>query len=498
MIRDAARALLVGALALGFYVIAELRRDVIAAVVGNDAAPAAGPRFPTAEGAGLPPARAVRVVLVDGAGLDTSRAMPAWNALCARGLDLTLDAGFPTVSLPVQLALWSGRTQQQTGVLFHSGKVVSPPLGTAGIPAQVPGSIAIAESHGYIVHSLGFADTRPPLAKQVPEGWPGRWVDEATAAVAGPARLVFVHVLRLDTIGHRQGKASAAWTTTAAEADAILARLIAAGPADARWFVLSDHDHLAGGGHGSEHRAIRVVRACLAGPGVRTGGGGPIHVTDLARAIADSVGASLPADSPARPLETAIAAPVDDDDVLPRLPTDRVIAAWLLVLAAALATAWAARRPGRWWRTALALPWWWPVAIGSLVLLAGAPSLSTPMIYKPRGLDLIQGFAPGLAVLAVALTLAAQTGWRRAVVAQLALPAAGTLAVLIVTGGVSILWGGAPCPVVPLWTGWLSPLLLMASAASGVAALVLLASAVLAASGPSAPPGTRRSARAAP
>src|SRR5688572_16920674 len=124
--RDAVRALIAGVLALGFYLVADFRRDVIAAVIGNDAAPAAAPRFPRVEGAGLAPAPHVRVVLVDGAGRDTARNMAAWNAVCARGLDLALDVGFPTVSLPVQLALWSGRSQQQIGVLFHSGKVVKP------------------------------------------------------------------------------------------------------------------------------------------------------------------------------------------------------------------------------------------------------------------------------------------------------------------------------------------------------------------------------------
>ncbi len=502
VLRDGLRALVVGVLALGFYVLGDFRRDVIAAVVGNDAAPAAGPRFPQAEGAGLTPAPYVRVVLVDGAGADTARTMPAWNAVCARGLDVALDVGFPTVSLPVQLALWSARTQQQTGVLFHSGKVAKPPLGAAGIPAQVPGAIAIAESHPYIVHSLGFADTRPPLDKKLPEGWATRWIDEAVTAVASQARLVFVHILRIDTAGHRTGKRSSQWRDAAAGADHALARLIAATPPDARWFVLSDHDHIASGGHAGEARAIRVVRACISGPGVRKGGGGPIHITDFSRAIADSLGVTLPADSPARPLEAALAAPVTDAHVLPRLPRDRVIVAWLLVALAVAATAAAAaawRRRG--WRLLVALPWWWAVAMLALVVLERAPTLSTPMIYKPKGLDMAQAFAPGLAVLAVSLLLAVRDDggrWTRALVMQLALPALGTLAVLVACGGAPLLWGDAVCPIVPFWTGWLSPLLLLLSAASGVAALVLLATAVLSASGPSAPPGTRRNEPAAP
>ncbi|HUQ02751.1 MAG TPA: alkaline phosphatase family protein [Kofleriaceae bacterium] len=497
MLRDAVRALVVGVLALGFYVIADFRRDVIAAVIGNDAAPsAAAHRLPTGTGAPLTPTPIVRVVLVDGAGADTARTMAAWNGVCARGLELSLDVGFPTVSLPVQLALWSGRTQQQTGVLFHSGKVVKPPLGATAIPAQVPGSIAVAESHPYIVQSLGFADARPPLDKKLPEGWATRWIEDAVAAVASPQRLVFVHILRVDTAGHKAGKESAAWRDAAAGADHVLAQLLAAAPADARWFVLADHDHIRhskNGGHASEERGIRIVRACIAGPGVRTGTGGPIHITDLSRAIADSLGVTLAADAPGRPLEAAIAAPVGDDDVLPTVPRGHAAVAWVLVLAGLAATVWAARKD------VLAYPWWWAVAMLALVLLERAPTLSTPMIYKPKGLDMAQAMAPGLGVLAVSLLFTVRrAGWMRASVAQLVLPVVGTLAVLVACGGAPLLVGDAVCPIVPFWTGWLSPLLLLLSAASGVAALVLLATAVLSSSGPSAPPGTRRSEPAAP
>lgn len=495
------------ALWFAYRAIGDLRRTFIAspnaAALVNDAAPAPAPRFVHPPGAGLtpvPPGAPVRVVLVDGAGDTTARTMPHWSALCARGLDLSLDVGFPTVSLPVQLALWSGRTQQQTGVLFHSGKPVVPPLAPPAIPPAIPGSIAIAESHPYIVHSLGFADTRPPLDKRLPAGWADTWVAEARTAVAGPSPLVFVHILRVDTAGHKFGKRIGAWRTAAAGADAILGQLLAAAPPSARWFVLADHDHIAGGGHGGEERAIRIVRACIAGPDIAPGRGGPIHITDYARAIADSLGVTLAADAPGRPLAAALAAPVDDDQVLPGIPGPRAVAAWALVLVGVLITAavaWSLRRAPRWQQLA-AMPWWWPAAMLSLIVLAGAPTLSTPMIYKPKGLDMAQAFAPGLALLGIGMAVAARAGWGRALVGQLALPALGTLAVLVACGGESLLWGGAPCPVVPFWTAWLSALLLMASAAAAVAALALLASAGLSAFGPSAPPGTRRSARAAP
>ena len=84
------------------------------------------------------------------------------------------------------------------------------------------GSRAVAEDHGWIVRSLGFADARPPAdpsdpAKDAePAAWRTLWLARARDAVASDARLVFVHVLRVDTIGHRVGRASPAYAATAA------------------------------------------------------------------------------------------------------------------------------------------------------------------------------------------------------------------------------------------------------------------------------------------
>jgi hypothetical protein len=479
------------ALLLAFAPLGRLRFDAVVAITTYDAAPGPGPRLPAASGLGLAATDRLRVVLIDGAGPDTAQTMATWDGLCRRGLDLVVDVGFPTVSLPVELALWSGLTQQQTGVLYHAtGTPVTPPPGA--IPAAVPNSIAVAESHAYIIHSLGFARTEPPTpAKELPPGWAERWVDVAVAAVAEPARLVFVHILRVDTIGHKHGKRSAEWREAAASSDAILARLVAADP-DARWLVLADHDHLATGGHGSEDHAIRLVRGCLAGPGIEPGRGGPIHVVDVARAIADSVGVALPAASAGRPLTAALAAPVDDDDVLPRLPRDRVALAIAVLLLAIVATGWG--MAGRW----TAGPWWWPLALVLLMVLETTPSLSTPMIYKKQGLTMAMPIKAALAVLAAAMILGVRRDWRRAVVAQLALPIGAALAAWIVTGAIALPFGDRVCPVVPTWTGWLPPLTLIAALAMAVAGLVVLASAVPRWSGPSTPGGTSRSDRAAP
>src|SRR5262249_46305807 len=160
----------------------------------------------------------VRVVLVDGLAAANTTDMPAWRELCDRGLTLEVDVGFPTVSLPVEVALWSGLTQQQTGIVMRSDHPLVPPLAD-GIPAKVPGSGAIAEDHGWMVRSLGFSSVQPAADPSDPikdaEPWRDVWLASAEAAIASNARLVFVHVLRVDTMGHRTGRASAAYAATA-------------------------------------------------------------------------------------------------------------------------------------------------------------------------------------------------------------------------------------------------------------------------------------------
>ncbi|MCB9562370.1 MAG: alkaline phosphatase family protein [Kofleriaceae bacterium] len=496
-----ARVVMAGALALVALALPDVRRAFIDDVVRRDAPPGPGPALPAAPpgAAGLEPVPWVRVVLIDGTNAADARAMPAWNALCARGLDLDVDVGFPTVSLPVQTALWSGLTQQQTGVVYHYGAPLPDPLGVRAIPAQVArngGAVAVAEAHPEIVGSMGFAPAEPPLVDglAVPDGWDATWQDAATRAVAGDARLAFVHVLRVDAAGHKHGRGSPAWRDALASADAILGALVAAGDAahpDARWLVLADHGHVAAGGHGSADPAIRIVRACLAGPGVAVGRGGPLALVDVSRALADSVGATLPKAARGRPLAGALAAPLRDDELVPAPSRGRRAMAWLLLIAGALVTAWALGRRAMLWA-----PWWWPVAIALVVIRLGPPSLAVGYVFKSpgRGIADAAALATYAAALwtAAAVHYAARPAWRVAV-AQLAVPVACVLAALALCGGLPLLWGDVAVPVAPRWTAWSSVGLVIVVRALWAVALALLATAFLPAFDPSGPRGTRRS-----
>lgn len=475
MARPRLTALLVcGVLAALAWALPEIRRRVMYDAGHWDAVPSEPAMIPGGSGPGLAPAARTRVVVIDGLSADVAGTLPVLQALCKRGIAATVDVGFPSVSLPVEVALWSGLTQQQTGIVNRDGRPLVPPL--RGIPSQLTDSRGIAESHGWIVRSLGFATAEPaadpdhPARDAQPGGWKAAWERRAAAAVASPARLVFVHLLRVDEAGHAHGSDSPEYRTAAREADAILGALIGEDPA-ARWFALSDHGHLPGahGGHGGEERDIRQVVGCVAGPGVLPGTGRLLHITDVSRAIADSTGTELPRASIGRPIAVALAAPLIADDALPALPLDAGAIAMLVLAIGIALTVWTARQ---WWLA----PWWFVLGGLALVMLRGEPTLSKWWVYQPR--DMIVIWLPLLALgLAATLGGVRRAPLLRVAVAQLALPLAGASAALTAAGAWSAVLGAEVAPVVPRFTAYASPLLLMAAhgaLAVGLGALATL------------------------
>jgi hypothetical protein len=478
------------ALLAAAFALVQHRRAFIKSFFVRGAGDAGPPALAVPEGAGargLPQSARVRVVLIDGVDRRTSETMPSYSALCARGLDLVVDAGFPTVSLPIQSALWGGSTQQQTGIQFI-GEALPEPLAHS-VPARVPGSIAVAEYYPFIARSAGFLVTLPmaEFAGADREQWVATgFLPAAEAIMASDSRLAFVHVLRVDTAGHKHGRVSEEFERAAREADAMLGALILAegGRPDTRWLVLADHGHRDGGGHGDAEPEIRLARACLAGdlpPGLGAGNAF-VHVVDLGRALADSLGVALPgqgADASAgRPLAAALAAPAQPGATLPRPGLGRWLLAALLALATLAASA-AAARAVLW-----AWPVWWLAALAAVVLLAEAPSLSVPMVYKPWGTEMIQAAWPGLLLLLPSAALAlGRMSAARGTVALLALPAGLTAAAH------ALCWGRPP--LMPFWTARTSMCLILLASGAAVVALAHLARAALAGSGRGRPAAAR-------
>ena len=466
------------------YVMPGVRRYFMRNVISWDAPPSEPVALAQGVGPGMTPAARVRVILIDGLGEPTAATLPNWSSLCKRGITLRVDVGFPTVSLPVQISLWTGHTQQQTGVVFRADRPLLPPLMTS-IPAQVPGSRAVAESHGYIVRSIGFANALPLMldadhpAKDFDiDAWKaGAWLPAAREAVASDARLAFVHVLRVDTLGHQKGGDSEPYRKAAAEADAILGELVALAP-DARWFLLADHNHLPRGGHGGEERFIRQVQHCIVGPDVAPASGGPIHLVDISRAIADSVGVTLDHESIGRPLSIALRAPIADDDALPPLGlTTGALAIFILALGITAST-FGVRR---WWLA----PWWFVAACALLLIVRGEPTMSKPMVYaKESILDvldwnrrlMLRSWLAALPIAAVStwIGLGKTTLWRL-LVAQLALPLSVLAAAITACGGWSALLGAEVAPVVPHYTAYTSALMLITAYGAAAVGLTVLA-----------------------
>lgn len=476
------------------------RREFVRAVVLRDGPVPVNLSLVPSTGPGLAPAARVRVVLLDGLGADAAAGLPALSAVCAAGRELTIDVGFPTVSLPVQSVLWTGRTQQQSGLQYRAKQLETPPAGS--LPAQVAGSVAVAESHPEIVRSFGFTTTRPDPASDPTDdaAWRAAFPDAAAAAVASPARLVHVHALQIDEAGHRSGAASPEYAAAAAAADALLARLRASDPEGALWLVLADHGHRPAGGHGGEEPAIRVVRGCLAGPGIAPASApASVHLVDVARLLADALALRLPADAPGRTLADALADPAPDA-TLPRPgPPRAALAAALAVAALLLGVRWgrsSRSAPERAPALARRLPWAAALAFAGVAVFVGWPSLSDQAVFAPGGLQLWYGCLPGAAA-ALVLGLLGRHAPARAAAAQL-VPALGLLAAALVLCRApeawllpALGWGEPGPPLMPRWTATSSALFVVARAVAEGAAVGWLLSGVL-----SGLPALRRGDRA--
>ncbi len=492
-------ALIVGLVAASFG-LGELRRGFIRRFFIDGAVPEDRPIWTTARiGEGLEPVEHVRVVLLDGLSSKAAEALPSLSGICGSGQDLRLDVGFPTVSLPVQHALWTGLTQQQSGLQYHIGLLKAPPRGA--MPPQVD-SIAVAESHPEIVHSFGFrsaAPDIPPDKAPVSETWRAtEFAEAALAAVRSPARLAFIHVLRIDEAGHSHGGASPEYAEAATWSDNFLATLFAARPADEQtvWVVLSDHGHRSLGGHGGAEPNIRLVRACVAGGKVQSGQPQKmIHVIDLARVLADVLGAKLHPAAVGRPWQSALAEPARGA-TLPRPGPTRWLIASVIVLGGSLSlrtgpgqhVPWSIRF--RWLGGVLAGPRWLGPSLGlgwlivatlGVAIHCGWPTLSNPAVYPPLGWDLLQGSIPGLLLLLGLATLAMQR-WDSggvAVVRTVLLPwSAATAAALLMCRAPDTLVFGGP-PLMPWSTGLSSMFLVQGRAACLLLALLLVVRAGL-------------------
>ncbi|HET9624545.1 MAG TPA: hypothetical protein VFP84_24405, partial [Kofleriaceae bacterium] len=144
-----------------------------------------------------------------------------------------------------------------------------------------------------------------------------------------------------------------------------------------------------------------------------------------------------------------------------------------------------------WWLA----PWWFVLGCVALVVVRGEPTLSSGYVYKPAGRDMYLVWLPAL-VLAFAATWLGtrRTTVLRVVAAQLALPLAALATALTASGAWPAVLGADVAPVVPRFTAYASPLLLMAAHGAAAVALAVLATLVRPVFGRRAPPAPPRTA----
>lgn len=357
-----------------------------------------GPSDPPASAAVPPPTgplHPVRVVLVDGLSARVARTLPAFSRICRDGLTLQVGVGFPSISLPVQHVLWTGTWQNQSGVMFQVRRLPRPVFDSlpARVAARTGTSVAIAESHVYIVASFPFSQQMGPDAGQAT--LTELELQQASLeAFQSSAALVFVHLLAVDEAGHEVGSSGSAYRDAAARADRLLASLGKVRRPDQTLLVLSDHGHLGPppGGHGGPESEIALVQGCLAGPGLPAGARVEALLPDLTRILADRLNVQPPRHCQGRTLEGLLRG----EPPRPQRTgwTLRLACAGTITLLAWLGLLlWFRRRPGL---GLLALPWGLVIAALAVVALEGAPSLSRFYVYRALPLALLAHGLPAL------------------------------------------------------------------------------------------------------
>ncbi len=232
------------------------------------------------------------LVLVDGLRVDEAQALESIRALSETAATGTLELPTPTLSRPFYHLLFTGvpphtsgvRTNRFTGAARH-GSVPDRVRAAGGSVSFVAENLDwMRRMHG--APGDGGSDDAAALDPPRLDAALARLCD-ATA----PALLV-VHVTATDHTAHEAGIASTAHREALAWADGVVARVAAE---EVTLVVLSDHGHLAVGGHGGPEpevaRAPLVIRAPELPPGARDA---PVPATQLAATLTALLGVPPP------------------------------------------------------------------------------------------------------------------------------------------------------------------------------------------------------------
>ncbi len=258
-----------------------------------------------------PLADRVILVIVDGMRDDITRTgMPSLDRLREYGTDAILLSEQPSLSYPNWTTILSGAPQSITGVTTNwwEGRV---PVPTVIDSARAAGRSVVVVGPTDFSELYGIAPGPQVVLRDWPEsGYLSETlVDDALRLVTqSNPQILVLHLPDLDEAGHDHGSDSTQYREVAARIDADLGRLIGALQDDKTAFVVvSDHGHIATGGHGGWEPEVVRIPFIVAGVGSRLSGQTTGSLDQVAPTVAVLGGFAPPAFSSGTALRAVVA-----------------------------------------------------------------------------------------------------------------------------------------------------------------------------------------------
>jgi hypothetical protein len=252
-----------------------------------------------------PPGRMV-VVIVDGLGYDVGLATPGLDGLRKRGVVRPLEVPFPSYTSPALVAFMTGLAPRDSGVRLNG------PAAPAIARLDSLSAVASDAKRRFIVYDDGWEPLAELMAAPEDRVVHGElatafspWLERGFRVPASAqGDVTIVYFLDVDTEGHEHGADSPEYAAAVERATIAVNRHAAhLDAARDRLVVLSDHGHLADGGHGGEEPNMRRAFFMAVGPEIV--GGAELDsrpIEDVAPTLAMLAGLSPPATNLGRPM----------------------------------------------------------------------------------------------------------------------------------------------------------------------------------------------------
>ncbi len=248
----------------------------------------------------------VVIVLQDGLRVDTSQELETWTELRARGADLTVRGGQPSLSIPSFSVINTGAYQEITGVTTNWYEGPIPPVDSIYCAAQAEGltTAMVQEAGGpKLFESRLDSPIFPGIPKDDRRAADDIILEASLAALEEEPNLLWIHFSGSDWSGHHYGGASEEYRQFVKEIDARIAKIAAAMDLDSSVLIVnSDHGHIDTGGHGGWEEEVVVAPLVIAGKGIKPGSYGEAEQANIAPTVAALLGIAMPTHDQGEPL----------------------------------------------------------------------------------------------------------------------------------------------------------------------------------------------------